>query len=243
MGLLTEKKAALFDLGSTLIEYENISWNDVYKLSIMEGFKLLEGHNFLFSEKSKLMEGFVSVVNEMIAHSMEIQKEPDLRRFFIDFFKKHEHDLSDEIYDDFLEHYYQPIRDHLSLIPGAIDVLHFFKSKGCKLGLISNTVFPQRYHYEDMQNFGVLEFFDEIVFSSEFEYRKPHPAIFEHVLRKLDISADQAFFVGDRVDVDVAGAKNAGITAILKLKSDRVYENHGKADLIIDDLAELIENY
>jgi putative hydrolase of the HAD superfamily len=123
------------------------------------------------------------------------------------------------------------------------EVLEFYKQRGHKLGLISNTVFPEKYHYEDMQHFGIYDYFDEIIFSSEFSHRKPHPSIFEHVLTKLDISANQAFFVGDRMDIDIVGAKNAGLFAVLKKKPGRECDHDGEADLVIDDLRELIENY
>ncbi len=56
---------------------------------------------------------------------------------------------------------------------------------------------------------GVAPFFEVIVISDEFGRRKPHPSIFAAALRAMGVRADQAFFVGDSVSDDVAGARNA----------------------------------
>jgi len=44
---------------------------------------------------------------------------------------------------------------------------------------------------------------------------KPHPAGFLEACRRWAIDADQVAYVGDRVDVDVAGAREAGMRAIV----------------------------
>ena len=48
----------------------------------------------------------------------------------------------------------------------------------------------------------------------EVGWRKPKPAIFEEALRRLGVGARQALFVGDRPDIDVAGAHAVEIDAV-----------------------------
>lgn len=56
-------------------------------------------------------------------------------------------------------------------------------------------------------------FFEVVVISGDIGWRKPHPAIFEAALTGLHISSVDAYFVGDNFDLDVVGARRAGITA------------------------------
>jgi putative hydrolase of the HAD superfamily len=52
------------------------------------------------------------------------------------------------------------------------------------------------------------------VLSGEVGARKPEPAIFEAALAELDVAAEDAVFVGDRLVDDVAGAAAVGMTTV-----------------------------
>ncbi len=60
---------------------------------------------------------------------------------------------------------------------------------------------------------GVLEEFFFVV-SAGAGYEKPDPRIFQHALSLAEVEPAEAVFVGDRLDVDVGGAKAAGMRAI-----------------------------
>jgi putative hydrolase of the HAD superfamily len=64
---------------------------------------------------------------------------------------------------------------------------------------------------------GLAERLDAAVFSSEVGKRKPHPAIFEAMLERLDVAPEDALFVGDRRLEDVQGAKALGMTTVQAL--------------------------
>jgi len=61
---------------------------------------------------------------------------------------------------------------------------------------------------------GIIDLFDTIVVSDEIGWRKPLPVIFETALDRLGVRAAEAVYVGDRPDLDVAGAHGAGMHAI-----------------------------
>jgi FMN phosphatase YigB (HAD superfamily) len=61
---------------------------------------------------------------------------------------------------------------------------------------------------------GVIDLFAAVVVSDEVGWRKPKPAIFEEALRRVGVGARQALFVGDRPDIDVAGAHAVEIDAV-----------------------------
>jgi len=58
---------------------------------------------------------------------------------------------------------------------------------------------------------GIADLFDIILVSDEVGWRKPKPVIFEMALHRLDVVAGDALFVGDRIDIDVAGAQGVGM--------------------------------
>jgi putative hydrolase of the HAD superfamily len=60
---------------------------------------------------------------------------------------------------------------------------------------------------------GIQGLFDSVVVSAEVGWRKPKPIIFEVALKELRVAPGMALFVGDRADIDVLGAKRAGLAA------------------------------
>jgi HAD superfamily hydrolase (TIGR01509 family) len=56
---------------------------------------------------------------------------------------------------------------------------------------------------------------DGIVTSAEAGFRKPDPRIFEAALTAVQCEPERALFVGDSLNVDVAGGRAAGIRSVL----------------------------
>lgn len=87
---------------------------------------------------------------------------------------------------------------------------------------------------------GVAALFDTVVVSDEVGWRKPHPSIFRIALDRLGITPQEAVFVGDRLDLDVAGARAAGMTTVWINREDAaVPEGQALPDFEIRDLEEL----
>jgi len=60
---------------------------------------------------------------------------------------------------------------------------------------------------------GVTGLFEQIVVSDAIGWRKPHARIFEETLTRMGLAPADALFVGDRLDIDVAGAQALGMDA------------------------------
>lgn len=56
---------------------------------------------------------------------------------------------------------------------------------------------------------------DALVVSSEVGYRKPHPAFFAAVSRRLGLAPERILYVGDDVENDLLGSERAGFRAVL----------------------------
>lgn len=62
-------------------------------------------------------------------------------------------------------------------------------------------------------------FFDAVVVSGAVGVKKPDPAIFAPALEQTGLAADEAIFVGDSLEDDVAGARAAGLRPVLIRRS------------------------
>lgn len=95
----------------------------------------------------------------------------------------------------------------------ALDVLENLKKTGFILGVISNS---EDGRVKDvLEATKILPFLDIYLDSYVFGCAKPDPKIFSEATKKLDISPDQAVYIGDSYMQDVSGAECAGLSAIL----------------------------
>jgi len=88
------------------------------------------------------------------------------------------------------------------------------KDAGLKLGVVSNS--DGRVE-EALEAAGLRGYFDVVVDSALAGVEKPDPAIFLAALDVLGVPADEALYVGDLYEVDVLGARAAGMAAVLLL--------------------------
>lgn len=82
------------------------------------------------------------------------------------------------------------------------------------LGVVTNT------HLEwlvpsHLERMGIAHHFPHVVTSIGHGKRKPDAEIFHHALRRFDCAPEHALFVGDSLEADYHGARNAGIRALL----------------------------
>jgi putative hydrolase of the HAD superfamily len=108
-----------------------------------------------------------------------------------------------------------------------------------KLGLISNTVIPGDHHARNLERAGILEHLDSAVWSGNFGRRKPDPAMILFVLGELDVAAEDAIFVGDKIRTDVLAARRAGVRAIWLRRPGSQHTGEAEPDFIIEDLRQL----
>jgi len=95
-------------------------------------------------------------------------------------------------------------------------VLQAVRERGFKIGLISNTGrSPGTAIRQLLANYGVLKFFDAVVFSNEVMRRKPDHEIFDRASEMLGTKSEAIVHIGDNPAADFWGARNAGMQAVL----------------------------
>ncbi|HKW09764.1 MAG TPA: HAD family hydrolase [Gemmatimonadaceae bacterium] len=96
-------------------------------------------------------------------------------------------------------------------MPGVREVLHDLHRLGCKMGVVSNSSFRGEVIQHELAKHGLVDHVSIIVSSAEYAVRKPNPLLFETAAALLGIPPRDIWFVGDRMDTDVAGARAAGM--------------------------------
>lgn len=95
-------------------------------------------------------------------------------------------------------------------VPGALSTVkslaHVFR-----LGVVSNG-FPD-VQYRKLEALQLRQCFACIVLSEEVGIHKPDPAIFQLAASMVNVRPEACLYVGDLFDVDVVGAKEAGMQA------------------------------
>ena len=137
--------------------------------------------------------------------------------------------------------YGRAIQQQAWLIEGALAAVTAVKAAGYKVGLVSNTMFPGEMHKEDMDRFGLLDHFDDTLFSADVNKWKPNADPFLHVLDVLGMVAETAVYVGDDPASDMVGGRAAGMRTIYFPSSQRFAKPDGvQPDGEISRLAELL---
>jgi 2-haloalkanoic acid dehalogenase type II len=120
--------------------------------------------------------------------------------------------------------------------PETIKTLEKLKKK-YKLVLISNTdCFSVK---SVIDKYELSQYFDLMLFSYDLGMLKSNPKIFEHALKKLKLKKDQVVMVGDSMESDIQGAKNADIRPILIDRRDR--REYEDKILSLDELEKLLK--
>jgi HAD superfamily hydrolase (TIGR01549 family) len=122
--------------------------------------------------------------------------------------------------------------DPMPHVHGAVEAM---KRAGYALGVICNTgMTGGRVLREVLRRHRLLDYFEVTVFSNEFGVAKPHPSIFTHTLEALGgIQPGQALHVGDLEELDIDGARRAGMySALYTPTADEVQTD---ANLVVRD--------
>lgn len=120
------------------------------------------------------------------------------------------------------------------VVPGAREIVTHL-SKKYKLAVICNTGWHSGRtvkHLLDVS--GLTPYFSHLTFSDEMGFSKPHEKIFEYTLQKLGSGADEAVHIGDSEKLDIQGAHQANMLAILFTGANDRHKDDNTADFSID---------
>ena len=143
--------------------------------------------------------------------------------------------LRSALADTLLKDYRASFANTCVLFPDARATLEALRAAGFKLGLITNG--SVRMQSAKLERLALTTLFDTILISDAEGVAKPDAEIFRRALERLGVDAAHACYVGNHPDVDVAGAKAAGLHAIWR--RDPFFEPPAVADALVDSVGEL----
>jgi putative hydrolase of the HAD superfamily len=108
---------------------------------------------------------------------------------------------------------YQAIYPRYAMLsPGATETLLALRAKGLKTGIVTNGSAVVQNGKIDAT--GLRPLLDVVLVSEAEGLRKPDRRFFALALQRLNLTADEAIFVGDNPAVDIDGARTAGLLAV-----------------------------
>ncbi len=99
-----------------------------------------------------------------------------------------------------------------ALYDDALPALDMVKERGLITGLLTNL---ERDMDRLLQELGLAGRLDFVLSSRSAGVGKPHPAFFNLALQRAGVAPAEALMVGDQYEMDVLGARRAGIRVIL----------------------------
>lgn len=237
-------KAVIFDLDDTLISWEKIeipSWqafNDP-KFAAVHAYLADEGH--VLPE----VEAFTDVMHEQNRMAWQTARETWEGSSLLEVLQRGVAQcgvaLTAVDWDDVLRVFkWQPIPG-VQPFPDVYDVLDGIRTRGYKIGLVTNSYQPMWMRDIELEKFGLMPYLDARITSGDTGFIKPHPAIYWRMLGLLDLTPTEAVFVGDRPQNDILGANKVGMTSVLMAPPYLDYPLDGiTPDYTISTLTELL---
>ena len=177
-------EAVLFDWGDTLVE--GVVWTDEL---LLEGNRA--GLEAVAGDGLPTAEELAAYLRD---HEAELfppgaEDEVDLAAIVHRCFAELGRPLSDYELESFLEASQGDWLSREQVHPDVHAVLDELCARGLRLAIVSNCATPRRFVDRALEEQGLLERMDAIVFSCEVGKVKPHPAIFERALAELEVEA------------------------------------------------------
>ena len=204
-------EAVLFDLFDTLVLIDDYNISLAQSLLMMHTYLSRNGLDCSFGD---FKSAYMIVEKEISAETAYTLEEPHFSVYVervlasLGAKLKAQTHLAMQAAKEFSKEFAQ----HISLDPQALEVLGFLHQR-CKTAVISNLTFSE-FAWELVERFELNRHLDLIIVSGDINLRKPHPQIFSMALQHLGVQPAKALFVGDTLETDIAGARNAGLTSV-----------------------------
>ncbi len=197
-----------FDLDNTLWDHRKNAYLTIKELFFQQNI----------SEKYKInFELFHDAYHEINEKLWEQIRDGDIDK---DYLRKHRFydtflrfGIDDQSLGDYFEHHFlDEILKYNELVPGAVDLLDYLKSKDYKMHIISNGF--QEVTERKCVLSGIDDYFQTITSADSIGVRKPRPEIFQYSIDLAKADKEESILIGDDWIADVKGAQRFGIDVI-----------------------------
>jgi putative hydrolase of the HAD superfamily len=222
-------RAVLFDALGTLVALEP-PWPSLRRT-------LRDRHGIEISEQraKEAMQAEMSYYRDHHAEGADAASLAQLRRRCAAVLREHLPEAGSIALDDLTEVLLDALR--FTPYPDAAPTLAALRRAGLRLAVVSNWDCSLR---SVLAEVGLAAAVDEVVVSAEVGVEKPDARIFAAALAKLRRGPEESLFVGDSIDVDIVGARSAGLRAVLLDRAATPAEHRSERIFSLADLVALV---
>lgn len=226
---ITGIKAIGFDVGHTLIKYNNpLNWQGLYRSGLEHAAAVA---NITLSE-----EMISAATNVLLKYNTRVN------------YREWE-TTSDCIFNEILDRwglqidlyiiksgFYSFFKADAEPYPETIDTMKKLKQYGIKIGILTDVAYGMDNVFS-LEDISVLsDFIDIAITSVDVGYRKPNSAGYLKLLESLEINPNDMIFIGDE-EKDIIGAKKLGMVSALINRSKEI-KDFGQ-DYTLESLSEI----
>jgi putative hydrolase of the HAD superfamily len=201
-------KAVSFDIGHTLIRYNNpLNWKSLYQPSLE---KVSERSGFVLSDEQ--LHAAITILMKYNTREnpreVEITSETIFREIY---------DVWQQPYntiDIAKEAFYGFFQSDAVCYDDVKSTLCYLKSIGMKIGALTDVAYGMANSFSLKDIDEIRHFFDLVLTSVDVGYRKPNTAGFSELLKAFDILPSQMIYIGDE-QKDIIGANALGVISVL----------------------------
>jgi putative hydrolase of the HAD superfamily len=111
--------------------------------------------------------------------------------------------------DDTFADYFTTYRDRWAPVTGATETIDHLHSMGRRVAVLTNG--PRALQLAKLVALDLADRVDALLAVDDLPAGKPHPSAFLALARALDVVPDDLLYVGDDYEVDILGARQAGV--------------------------------
>jgi HAD superfamily hydrolase (TIGR01662 family) len=202
----------LFDLGNTLIYFDG-DWGLTAARAQTRAAHALAEFGYLSNETLFAMQ-LGKAMQRYALERRQDMREPTARIAFLWAvqslgIKK----MTEEHLSTVIQEYYSVSEAHWKLPRETHPTLAKLRATGYRLGLISNAADAGNVHRQ-LEKHSLESIFELTLISAELDLRKPDKRIFRKAIEHFGASAGRALMIGDTLDADILGARNAGMDSV-----------------------------
>ncbi|MEZ4552692.1 MAG: HAD family hydrolase [Dehalococcoidia bacterium] len=226
-------EAVIFDWGGTLAEYATIDLEDLWRLAARH----------LAPERDLEVASMLAAIEDSFwQRSSQDHRSWTLAELLAEARTTIGADVAEALLEEAGVLYLDAWTPHIRHEPDAQAVLEALRSRGLRIGLLSNTHWPRAFHERFLERDGLSGLIDARLYTSEMRHTKPHLEAFRAAMTAVGVDdPGTAVFVGDRPYDDVFGARQAGMRTVLR-HNPAVPVHDVDPDATIHCLSELIDH-
>lgn len=203
-------KAIGFDLGKTLIDYNNVplNWNQLYGQALIGIAKICK--LTIDDSQLHLAQAILSKYNTRENPRVEEVNSVEIIREILECWNCSDESILEQAENEFFSFF----RKEIIVFPDTLEILKYLRMKNIKIGILTDVPYGMNSEYLSLDMEPIEDYVDIVLSSADVGFRKPNKQGFEQLADYFKCSFEDMVFVGDE-EKDIVGANNLGIYSVL----------------------------